>query len=84
VLATLICLALTVYVWVLFAAIVASFALGFGWRPAPQLRPLLDALRAATEPLLGLLRRYIPPIGGFDFSPLIVFLVIRIIRGYLC
>lgn len=36
-----------------------------------------------TEPVLGPARRIIPPMGGLDFSPMIVIFVLYIIGGYL-
>ncbi len=31
-----------------------------------------------TEPVLAPLRRYIPPVGGLDFSPMIALILIQI------
>lgn len=38
---------------------------------------------AITEPFLGPLRRVIPPLGGIDFSPLVLLLIISFLRGWL-
>lgn len=38
-------------------------------------------LTLSTEPLLGLLRRTIPPVGMFDISPIIAFLIIWLLRA---
>jgi len=35
----------------------------------------------ATEPILGPFRRLIPPFGGFDFSPVIVMLIIQFFQS---
>jgi YggT family protein len=35
-------------------------------------------VRAMNEPLMRPLRRFIPPIGGVDLSPLVAFLILRI------
>jgi YggT family protein len=37
-----------------------------------------------TEPVMGLFRRYIPPIGGLDLSPIFIFIGIEVIRSILC
>jgi YggT family protein len=37
--------------------------------------PALTLVWQLTEPLLGPARRILPPLGGLDFSPLIVILV---------
>jgi YggT family protein len=34
-----------------------------------------------TEPVLGFFRRYIPPVGGLDLSPIVIFLILAVIRG---
>jgi YggT family protein len=73
--AELIILALQVYKWVLIGRILLSYATMF-WRPSPSLTPVIRVIYELTEPVLSFLRRYIPPIGGFDLSPLVVFLAI--------
>ena len=40
--------------------------------------PLAPMVRAMNEPLMRPLRRFIPPIGGIDLSPLVAFLILRI------
>ena len=35
----------------------------------------------ATEPLLGPLRRYVPPVGAFDISPIVAFIVIWLLQA---
>ena len=37
---------------------------------------------AITEPLLSPIRRVIPPLGGMDFSPIVLLLLIGFIQGY--
>ncbi|WP_291845542.1 YggT family protein [Maricaulis sp.] len=36
-----------------------------------------------TEPVLRPIRRVLPPIGGMDFSPLVLLLALMFIRGWL-
>lgn len=36
-----------------------------------------------TEPLLALVRRYLPPTGGIDLSPIVVMLLLGVIRRLL-
>lgn len=40
--------------------------------------PFAPVLRAITTPFYGFFRRFIPPIGGFDLSPLFVLLLVQI------
>ena len=44
--------------------------------PHAPLAPTFDLL---TRPMLAPLRRLIPPVGGFDLSPLVLFLVLQIL-----
>ncbi|WP_417487698.1 YggT family protein [Maricaulis sp.] len=37
---------------------------------------------AITEPLLAPIRRVLPPLGGMDFSPIVLLLLIGFIQGY--
>ena len=36
-----------------------------------------------TEPVLAPVRRILPPLGGLDFSPLVVIILLQVINGYL-
>lgn len=40
-------------------------------------------VRDLTEPVLAPVRRILPPMGGLDFSPMIVLLVAGLLRGIL-
>jgi YggT family protein len=42
---------------------------------------ITQILAEITEPILGPLRRVIPPIGFIDFSPMVAFLLISVLRG---
>lgn len=37
---------------------------------------------AITEPLLNPIRRILPPLGGLDFSPIVLLLLIGFVQGY--
>jgi len=75
----LLCYALSAYLIVVFGRIILS------WFPIQQgtvMAQLFTVLYALTEPVLGPLRRAIPPIGGgFDISPLVVLIGIEIIQS---
>jgi len=74
----LLCWAAQLYVYVMFARIILSW---FPIQPGSALTPVFSVLYAITEPLLGPLRRALPPVGiggmGLDLSPLIVTLVLQ-------
>ncbi len=63
--------------WILYGLIILLFVeVIFSWvNPHAPLAPMV---RAMNEPLMRPLRRFIPPIGGVDLSPLVAFLILRI------
>ena len=69
-------LQLTVYVYIftIFIRVIMSWFSPYGMRR----HPLSDLLFQLTEPLLGRARRVIPPISGFDFSPVAVFVLLEL------
>jgi len=71
-------LILQLYTYVIIAAVVASWLVGFGIVNSynPIARGILRALHAMTEPVFGAIRRVVPSLGGLDLSPLIVLLAI--------
>lgn len=40
------------------------------------------ALRTIVEPYLGLFRRFLPPMGGIDWSPVIAILVLNMLETF--
>jgi YggT family protein len=80
-----------VYTLILVAYIVINLLFALGVRP-PYNRwvdAVLTFLRDVSEPFLRPFRRLLPTFGGFDFSPIIAFLllgfvgriVVNLIRG---
>ncbi|MGI9080313.1 MAG: YggT family protein [Acidimicrobiales bacterium] len=81
----IVCRLLDAYLILLFGRIILS------WFPIDSgsvMASVFGFLYAVTEPVLGPIRRVIPPMGmggmGFDFSPLIVILVISLLRSVIC
>ncbi|NOZ53364.1 MAG: YggT family protein [Gammaproteobacteria bacterium] len=50
-----------------------------GWINPGAHNPVVSLLYSLNEPLLGRARRLIPPISGFDLSPIIVIIVLQLI-----
>ena len=67
--------ALQAYLYILIARILLSWVT-MVWTPPPALTPVIRVIYELTEPLMAYFRRFIPPIGGFDLSPLIIFFII--------
>jgi YggT family protein len=66
-----------IYIVVILAAVILSW---IRLSPANPVQQFVDTL---TEPVLGAARRVIPPMGGFDISPILVLIALRIIRSVL-
>jgi YggT family protein len=76
----IVCAALSAYFVILFIRIILSWTTMF-WSPPSWASPAVKVVFDLTEPILRIFRRYIPPIGGFDFSILVVFLLLRLLAG---
>ena len=73
---------LHLYEYVVIAAVVLSWLIGFGVINTHNqfVRSLWQAITAMTEPLLKPIRRIMPDLGGLDLSPVILLLAILFIR----
>ena len=70
-----------VYTLLIIAYILASLIFAFGGR-VPYSRwssAILGFLRDVCEPYLRIFRRFIPPIGPLDISPIVAIFVLRIV-----
>ena len=65
------------YSLIVLAAVIVS------WVQLPPYHPVVKLLNNLTEPALAPIRRIIPPLGGLDFTPLILLFLLRMIRGIL-
>jgi YggT family protein len=74
----LLCQLLLIYMVVLFGRAILSW---FPIQPGTIWASIGNVLIQLTEPVLGPLRRMIPPMGMFDVSFLVLFLGIQIIRS---
>ena len=73
----ILCLALQIYFYVLLARIVVSWVTAFNMRIPEGLQPVVRLLYDITEPVMGPVRRMIPPFGGIDLSPILLFIAFR-------
>ena len=71
-------IALTLYMWIIIARAVISWV-----NPDPY-NPIVRFLHSVTDPVLNRVRRRIPLfMGGIDFSPILVILVIIFLQVFL-
>jgi YggT family protein len=73
---------LGLYMWVVLAAVLVSWLIAFNVINTYNqfVRSLLRFLYAVTEPVFRQIRKIIPPIGGIDLSPLVVFVAIIVLQ----
>ena len=65
-----------------FLAIIINAVLS--WLPGVSaLQPVARFFNKITDPLIAPIRRRLPPVGGFDFSPIIVILLIWLVENIL-
>jgi YggT family protein len=76
---------ITLFIYVIFISVVMSWLLSFGVVNLrnPLVHGLNDLCNRITDPFLKPIRRFLPPIGGLDLSPLILLLLVYAIRMYL-
>jgi YggT family protein len=71
-----------VYILLIFLYILFNLMFSLGLRP-PYSRwtdAVMNFLRDVCEPYLKIFRRFIPPIGMFDLTPMIAIIVLYIVR----
>jgi YggT family protein len=74
---------ISVYTLLIIAYILSSLFFAFGGR-VPYARwssTVLGFLRDVCEPYLGFFRRFIPPLGPLDLSPVVAIFVLNIVGG---
>ena len=81
----LVCVVLQLYVIAIFARILLSW---FPIEPGGALAGVFEFLYKATEPVLGPIRRVLPPVGiggmGLDLSPMLVLIGAQILQRSIC
>lgn len=69
------------YSWVIMIwAILSWVPMSSSASLVQDIREVLDRL---VSPYINLFRRYIPPFGGIDFSPMVALIVLEIVRNFL-
>ncbi len=74
-----------VYIVIIFVYILLNLLFSFGMRP-PYSRwsdAILNFLRDVSDPYLRLFRRFIPPLGAIDLSPMVAIIVLYFVRSLL-
>lgn len=67
----------TVYTFLLIVRILGS------WIPSLSYKKWMQMVAFYTDPYLNLFRRFIPPLGMLDLSPMVAFFALQLIRSLL-
>lgn len=76
-LANLIHLVLSAYIWIVIGRAIIS------WVNADPYNPIVKFLIQVTDPVLEKIRRYIPPMGGLDLSPIILIFSLVFLQSFI-
>ena len=71
-----------VYILLIFVYILFNMMFSLGLRPpySRGMDAVMNFLRDVCEPYLKIFRRFIPPIGMFDLTPMIAIIVLYIVQ----
>ena len=73
--------ALHITVWVYMVGILVSVVMS--WFAPNTYSPAAELSKQLTEPYLYPFRKFLPPLAGFDFSPMLGILVLVLINSYI-
>ena len=65
------------YLLIVLAAVIMS------WVQPPRDNPVVQFINGAVDPVLKPIQQLLPDTGGIDFSPMVLFFGLTIIRGFL-
>jgi YggT family protein len=73
---------LSLYGWVVIVWLILSWLISFNMvnRYHPFVGRAYDVLTRLTDPVLRYIRQVIPPIGGIDLSPILLFILIQFLE----
>jgi YggT family protein len=76
---------LDMYMYIVIAAVILSWLIAFNVINTRNhvVAMIADFLYRVTEPVFRPIRNFLPNLGGIDFSPLIVLLIIFVVRRYI-
>jgi YggT family protein len=76
---------LTIVWWIFLIMIIMSWLISFNVINTRNdfVASVWRVLNAITEPILKPIRRIIPPVGGLDLSPIVVFVIIFFLQQWI-
>ena len=64
-------------------SVLVLLAVILSWVHLPYDNPVAQFVSRMTEPALAPIRRMLPPMGGMDFSPMILLVGLQMLKGFL-
>jgi YggT family protein len=64
-------------------SLVVLVAVVLSWLRLDPRHPLVTITQALTEPVLAPIRNVLPPMGGLDFSPMVLLLALQLLKSLL-
>lgn len=82
--AYLLSLCINIYILIIIIQVALSWLIAFNVvnEDNEQAKNLGALLKKATDPVYVPLRKYVPPIGGIDLTPLIVIIALQLIEHF--
>jgi YggT family protein len=76
---------ITLYIYVIIASAVMSWLLAFNVINIRNqfVYSFSQAVNSLTEPVFSRVRKFLPPLGGLDLSPVIVILALMFLRDFM-
>lgn len=73
-----------IYILIIIVQVIMSWLIALEMVNAnnPSAKRLLALLHRATDPVYKPIRKYVPPIGGIDITPLIVIIGLQILASF--
>jgi YggT family protein len=77
----LLTLAIDIYVIIILLEVAVSWLVIFKVFDLanPQARNLVNLLKKATDPIMTPIRKYVPPIGGLDLTPVVAIIGLQVL-----
>ncbi len=76
-LAKLLSVAFSAYIWIVIGRAIIS------WVNADPYNSIVRFLIQVTDPVLNKIRRYVPPMGGLDLSPMILIFALIFLQSFI-
>jgi YggT family protein len=66
------------FILIMFTLLILARVL-MSWVQVDPYHPVAQFIIQATEPFLKPVREVLPPAGGFDFSPIVVLIIVQVV-----